>query len=184
MGGEETSPDKRRSSREIKRSIDGGRRTSLDIGVIGCKLRSLSHRRNPNPQTPSPPQESTRRPSHAISMPEVRYLFISPITPPMSALAAPALTSRFVFWNRLPSGTDVFAKHDTLMVFGNQDIFSSVKKVRDWVGRMVQEEGTGTRFQSCEVAGAGHFWHEEGVERELRGALARWEIGVRERRIE
>ncbi|KAF1949129.1 hypothetical protein CC80DRAFT_497715 [Byssothecium circinans] len=180
MGGEETSPEKRRSSRDIRRSMDGNgsgsARRSLDIGN---RLRSLSHRRpaiqSPNPQTPP---ETT--PRSAIAIPEVRYLLVSPLTPPISTLAAPALVPKF--WSKGVNGAsgDVVAKHETLVVFGEQDIFSSVKKVREWV-KAVRGQAGNSRFEGVEVHGAGHFWHEEGVERGLRDALGSWGVRVREK---
>ncbi|KAF2643233.1 hypothetical protein P280DRAFT_394369 [Massarina eburnea CBS 473.64] len=178
MGGEETSPEKRRSSRDIRLSMDGGGRRSLDIGNT---LRSLSHRRsaNPSPSTQTPPK--TTAPKRMISMPQVRYLLISPLTPPISALAAPSLVPKF--WSKPSDGAsgDVISKHTTLVIFGDQDIFGSVKKVRDWTGGIQSESGS--RFHGVEVEGAGHFWHEEGVERELRDALIQWEARVKGRSI-
>lgn len=180
MGGEETSPEKRRSSRDTRRSMDGGGsgRRSLDIGN---RLKSLSHRGSANlslnPQTP--PETTLQRP---ITMPEVRYLLISPLTPPVSTLAAPSLVPKF--WSRGANGAsgDAIAKHETLVVFGDQDIFSSVKKVHEWVNTVRTDPGS--RFVGVGIPGAGHFWHEEGVERELREALIKWETRVRERQVE
>jgi hypothetical protein len=37
----------------------------------------------------------------------------------------------------------------------------------------------GSQFSSVEVAEAGHFWVESGVEGKLRDALRCWEAGVR-----
>jgi pimeloyl-ACP methyl ester carboxylesterase len=170
MGGEETSPEKRRSSRDIKRSIEYSR--SLDIST---RLRSFSHRRRSD-AVPKTPLERTPSPL-STTLPEIRYLLISPLTAPISTLAAPALASR-VLGRSSSSFLDVIAKHETLAVFGDQDVFSSAKRVREWVERMKGESGT--RFQGVEIKGAGHFWHEEGVERELRAALRRWEGRVRE----
>lgn len=171
VGGEETSPERRRSSREIRRSMDG--RRSLDIGG---RLRSLSHRHrtDSNPQTP--PEGNVVRPS--ITVPEVRYLLVSPLMPPVSALAAPALVHKF--WNRSlhTSGQDVIAKHQSLAIFGDQDIFTSVKRVRDWASRL--QTGSDSKFGSVEIQGAGHFWHEPGVEDKLRLALTDWEKRIRE----
>jgi pimeloyl-ACP methyl ester carboxylesterase len=173
MGGEETSPEKRRSSRDIRRSMDG--RRSLDLGN---RLRSLSHRRRDEAATKTPPELNL--PHSSITMPEIRYLLISPLTTPISAFAAPALASKML--NRsLSSFPDVIAKHETLVVYGDQDGFSSARRIREWVVRMKSESGM--RFQSVEVNGAGHFWHEEGSEEELRAALRVWEIKVKGERM-
>ncbi|KAJ4286261.1 hypothetical protein N0V90_013295 [Kalmusia sp. IMI 367209] len=171
MGGEETSPEKRRSSREIRRSLDGGR--SLDLG---SRLRSLSHRRRNEEVLQTSAQATSIRPT--IQVPEVRYLLISPLTPPISTLAAPGLARSFWSRSTQPGSEDILAKHKTLAVFGDQDMFSSARKMRDWVDRMQREAQD--KFLNMEVGGAGHFWHEEGVERQLRDALMEWEKRVRE----
>ncbi|KAF2110165.1 Alpha/Beta hydrolase protein [Lophiotrema nucula] len=169
MGGEETNPDLRRSSREIRRSIDGGRR-SLDLKT---RMRSVSHRRRKKSAPGTPPESNI---AHvAITMPHVRYLLISPLTPPVSTLAAPGLSR---FWSRWKEEHhEVVGKHTALAVYGDQDIFSSVKKVREWATKLSSEPGS--RFSHAEVAGAGHFWIEHGVEEKLRSAIRDWEAGIR-----
>jgi hypothetical protein len=176
MGGEETSPKMRRSSREIRRlsmdQVDG--RRSIDLG---SRIRSMSHRRGLRRDNPKIPPVLTdvhgNGTRNEISMPEVRYLLISPLTPPVSTLVAPGLGQKF--WNREKEGGEVVGKHSALAVFGDQDIFSSVKRSREWVERMGAMAGS--RFEHVEVAGAGHFWHEVGVEERLRGVLRGWEAG-------
>ena len=178
MGGEETSPEKRRSSREIRRqSVDReGGRLSIDLG---SRIRSLSHRRSfrkgERPRTPPVSNEIHENGvGSTILMPEVRYLLISPLTPPVSTVVAPGLGPRF--WGKEKEGREVVGKHTTLAVLGDQDIFSSAKKSREWAERMGGKPGS--RFEYVEVAGAGHFWHEIGVEEKLRNALRGWESGV------
>lgn len=172
MGGEETSPEKRRSSREIRRSLDGGR--SLDFGN---RFRSLSHRRRKDENPSTPPSDSASTTQPTITMPQVRYLLISPLTPPISTLAAPALGHKF--WHKpREEAQEVIGKHASLAIFGDQDIFSSAKKTRDWVEKVKSDAG-GARFESVEVAGAGHFWHEAGVEERFRDALREWEGRIR-----
>jgi len=163
MGGEETSPDKRRTSRDIRRSVDG--RLSADVGN---RLRSLSHRRRKG----EGPITSLEKEDHvAIHIPEVRYLLLSPLTPPISTLAAPALGPKF--WHRSKeSEQDVVGRHATLVVYGDEDTFTSARKLRDWCAQMSSMPEA--QFSSVEVAGAGHFWVESGVERTLRAALSEW----------
>lgn len=163
MGGEETSP-------EIRRSFDG--RRSLDIG---SRLRSLSHgHRRGKDASPQPPAGPEKKP--AIQVPDVRYLLVSPLTPPTSTLAAPAFARGF--WSKSGNEDVTLKIHKTLAVYGDQDMFASTRKIREWVARMdVENQGD---FRGVEVTAAGHFWHEQGVERQLREALQLWERRVRE----
>ena len=170
MGGEETTPEKRRTSREVRRSTD--RRLSVEFGN---RLRSLSrtHRRH---QDNSPPIPLETHEVAQITMPDVRYLLISPLTPPVSTLAAPALGHKF--WHKSKgSSEEVVAHHIGLAVYGDQDIFTSARRIRDWSEQLKAMQGS--RFSSVEIADAGHFWVESGVEEKLRGALREWEAGVR-----
>jgi alpha/beta superfamily hydrolase len=164
MGGEDTSPEKRRSSREVRRSTDGSR--SLDIKQ---RLRSLSHRGRRG-------DFSVTSKRVEITIPEVRYLLVSPLAAPISTLAAPALGPKF--WGRARDGSqEMIGQVESLAIYGDQDVFASAKKIRDWAGQLKADHGP--RFSSVEVSGAGHFWVEGGVEKELRSALKEWEAGVR-----
>ena len=166
IGGEEINPDKRRSSREAKRSFDIPR--SLDLGQ---RLRSLSHRgRRHGNSTTSLEQTDVK-----LEIPEVRYLLISPLTPPISTLAAPALGQKL--WSR---STDIdrtsIGKLTSLAIYGDHDMFASTKKIRDWCNHLKAENGLA--FSSFEIAGAGHFWVEQGVAKQLRGVLREWVVGA------
>jgi pimeloyl-ACP methyl ester carboxylesterase len=104
-------------------------------------------------------------------MPKVRYLLISPLTGPISLLAAPGLGHKF--WPRQPENQDVIGKHNTLILYGDQDIFSSARKITAWAAKLSAEPGY--QVTHVEVAGAGHFWLENGVEEKLRTSLREWE---------
>ncbi|KAF3045604.1 hypothetical protein E8E12_010504 [Didymella heteroderae] len=164
IGGEETSPEQRRRSREVKRSLDIPR--SLDLGH---RLRSLSHRgRRTGTSTTSLEKTEMR-----LAVPEVRYLLISPLTPPISTLAAPALGPKL--WGRsTDSNTTSIGRFVSRAIYGDQDIFASAKKTRDWSDHLRAEHGS--KFSSVEISGAGHFWVEKGVERQLRTALSGWAV--------
>ncbi len=170
MGGEETDPDKRRTSREIRRSTDGSQ--SRGIREILRSPGRKTHEIEEMPQL-SPVEKS----SSAISMPSVRYLLISPLTPPVSTLAAPALAP--MFWNRpKDSSQDLIGKYPSLAIYGDQDIFTSTRKTRQWAEQV--KATPGSRLTSVEVENAGHFWIENGVEENLRAALRNWEAEIRE----
>lgn len=164
IGGEETSLDTRESSREAKRSLDIPR--SLDLGH---RLRSLSHRNRKHESSITSLEQATV----SLAIPEVRYLLVSPLTPPLSTLAAPALGQKL--WGRSKTtDTGSIGKFVSLAIYGDEDIFASAKKIRDWSEQLKAEHGP--TFSSVEVAGAGHFWVEQGVEKQLRAALRGWVV--------
>jgi pimeloyl-ACP methyl ester carboxylesterase len=165
MGGEETSPGKRRSSREVRRSLEGS--TRLEIRT---RLRSLSHRRRDNTEATTPTSPTSVE-NTSFTMPDTRYLLISPLTPPLSSLAAPALIHKF--WSKSKDDhQEIVGKHVSLAIYGDQDIFTSAKKLREWTEQL--KSNPASRFRGVEVAGAGHFWIEHGVEEELRATLKKW----------
>lgn len=165
MGGEETTPEKRRRSRDVRRSLDNHtgykRRTPL---------RSISLRHHEGAQVLPPEQHKS-----TLVVPEIRYLLISPLAVPISMLLAPALGRKF--WHKEEGYKEAFSKHTSLAIYGDQDAFSSVKKLRNWIALLKTEAGT--HFSSVEIVGAGHFWVEHHVEEELRAALSKWECYIR-----
>lgn len=166
MGGEETNPYERRSSKESRRSTEG--RRSADIRHT---IRALARK----PEHYDSPASSAREDVAAnftFPMPKVRYLLISPLTGPISFLAAPVLGIKF--WHRAHE-SQIFAKHNSLIIYGDQDIFASAKKLSAWVERM--EADPGSQVSHVLVEGAGHFWIERGVAEELRQSLRTWEAG-------
>lgn len=200
MGGEETAAELRRSSREIRRSMEG--RRSLELGRLSFgrmgglhaparksteedvrggedakgegqgeregKMVAIDNQSSPSSSPPSKNPTPILIPSH------IAYLLISPITPPLSYLLTPGLHS---FWPRRDAAShdQLLMQHDTLLVFGDQDVFSSARRTRAWVERM--REGSG-KVEGLEVKGAGHFWVEEGVEATLRERIRRWGMGM------
>jgi alpha/beta superfamily hydrolase len=169
MGGEETSPELRRASKDIRRSHDLGSRAG-----VGNKFRSLSHRQCEADCAVTPPKEHEE--STLSSMPQVQYLLISPLMPPISTLAAPALGRRF--WSKGTAGChEAIGKYPTLAIYGDHDAFSSARKLREWTSQF--QAAPNSLFSSVEISGAGHFWFEPGVEEQLRVTLRKWEAEVR-----
>lgn len=167
MGGEETTPEKRRTSRDIHRSLDN--HTSLKIR---SRLRSGSHRR----RVADAVVTSGEQHRSTITMPDIRYLLISPLTLPVSTLLAPALGHKF--WHKAKEGCqEIIGKHSSLAVYGDQDAFSSAKKLRDWSALLKTEAGS--QVSNVEIAGAGHFWVEHQAEEELIATLLQWEGRIR-----
>lgn len=165
LGGYETSPDQRRNSRDIRRSHD-----ETNSLTIRTRLRSLSHRRREDKGPMMPPQAID---VVAITTPDIRYLLVSPLTNPVSIFAAPALA-----WSKSKSTCQLaMSRHDSLVVYGDRDGFSSAKRIREWSVQM--EKAPASRFASVEIEGAGHFWIENGAEESLKAALGQWEHQIR-----
>ncbi|OCL04897.1 hypothetical protein AOQ84DRAFT_345562 [Glonium stellatum] len=163
VGGEETSPEKRRSSRETRRSSERDHSFEFPRGFGSMSLRRKKREHSLcviESQIPldSGPSQSTA------------YLLVSPLLPPLSTFAAPSMVQRF--WSKSKDHHENIVLQPTLAVFGDHDFFTSVKKLRPWAEKLNKELGSGFTYE--EIGGAGHFWHEHGVEPKLRDALRKW----------
>jgi pimeloyl-ACP methyl ester carboxylesterase len=158
VGGEETTPEKRRRSTETRRSADV--RRSLDLPRTLSQFRRKSHEIK-SPAIPPIPVDD-------ITLPriEAAYLLVSPILSPISNLTALSLKQddneyreRF---NSVPS----------LAIFGDDDFFTSAKKLRKWSQAISSKPATNFRY--VEIAGAGHFWHDHNAQKALKIAIKEW----------
>ena len=64
----------------------------------------------------------------------------------------------------------------TLVIYGDQDPFLALKKMREWAGYLGGVRGSGFRY--VEVSGAGHFWVEDRVMLRLRDAVGAFAFGL------
>jgi pimeloyl-ACP methyl ester carboxylesterase len=48
----------------------------------------------------------------------------------------------------------------TLAVFGDDDVFVSVKRLRSWADRLSEASKGSGKFRYAEISGAGHFWQD------------------------
>ncbi|OTA68681.1 hypothetical protein K449DRAFT_386999 [Hypoxylon sp. EC38] len=116
------------------------------------------------------------------------YLLVSPPLGIVTNLATMTFSNPLSSWLRRRKGVPLSArnhesdskqeeteaemklmKHLTLAIYGDQDNFLTLKKMRDWTTQLGSAEGS--KFYHIEVSGAGHFWVEEGVIYELRQAI-------------
>lgn len=87
---------------------------------------------------------------------QTAYLLVSPLQGWVNTLATMGI-AKFLGKDK-PYETDKkFAIDPTLAIFGDDDLFVSVKKLRTWAGKLT---GPGESFRYKEVANAGHFWHD------------------------
>lgn len=154
-----------------------------------CKTaESIAARSNERPQ-PQMQASAQSNPSPMVdedsldelSKSAISYLLVSPLLPPLSgfltifsklSLDAAAELSAQGRDVPCPKPVDQLCHHRTLAIYGNQDGFTSTKKLRKWSAEL---SGTSQgMFQAREIDRAGHFWRENGVEAEARHALRDW----------
>lgn len=176
IGGEESTPYSRTPSNG-RRSVDSSRlRQSLERSRRKLHLsKDKIGEQQTSPPTPeSPVTESSPNADLAaieILPPTTAYLLISPILGPAAGLAT--MFSAALSRN---NGEEKFLTNDTMVVYGDGDVFTSQRKLRWWCEDLRERsanEGV-EKFQFCEVEGAGHFWRERGVEEKLRKAAGEW----------
>jgi hypothetical protein len=109
----------------------------------------------------------------------VSYLLISPIFPPVSLFVSTSWlpgtsTDIIILGQKLPAGVtqEQLSSHSTLVIYADNDGFTSSKKIRPWVEKL--KGIPDSKFTSCEVVGAGHFWHKPETQQQMRDAIRQW----------
>ncbi|KAL4953620.1 Alpha/Beta hydrolase protein [Aspergillus filifer] len=109
------------------------------------------------------------------------YLLISPLLPPINLFLTLFLDMSLEVDTQglghrrkipCPKPTEQLCAHQTIAIYGDEDTFTSVSKLRKWSGEL--SGVSGGLFQATEIEGAGHFWREDGVEEEARRVLRLW----------
>lgn len=106
------------------------------------------------------------------------YLLVSPLRPPVSSFLTGFSSLSFSVGGTsaqarpVPHPGDQLSKHQTLAIYGDQDDFTSVRKLQRWSDELMRVPHS--QFQGVVVEGAGHFWRERGVEEQARRALREW----------
>ena len=181
MGGEESDPGVRRASRESRRSVDMIRK-SFDTSrkKITLKTRRSSSDFDTLTSPVSPQAEEKLAASRSPPMLQTCHLLVSPLLPPISMFAT-FFNKPVYSWSGTAALAETFtddklALHPTLAIYGDKDMFTSHKKSRKWAEGLMDRPESLFRFH--EVAGAGHFWHEEGVEEQMRKMVRDWVAGL------
>jgi pimeloyl-ACP methyl ester carboxylesterase len=94
------------------------------------------------------------------------YLLVSPLLPPVATLTALPFSSQ-----DNSQHMKKLATNPTLAVYGEEDGFTSSKKLNAWG---IEISKSNPRFQGIEVDCAGHFWREPGVAQELVEHIGNW----------
>ncbi|KAL4984034.1 Alpha/Beta hydrolase protein [Aspergillus falconensis] len=134
---------------------------------------------SPTPDAPGPSQEARELLQSCDTT--ISYLLVSPLLPPINlfltllfdlSLEVDTQASGQRRQIPCPKPKSQLCAHRTLAIYGDEDIFTSVSKLRKWSGELSSVPRS--QFQSAEVEGAGHFWREDGVEQQARRALRLW----------
>lgn len=88
------------------------------------------------------------------------YLLVSPLQGWVNTLAT--------MWSAKSVGKDTIPENEmklvidpTLALYGDDDVFVSIKRLRSWAGKLMGAgKGSHGQFRHREVANAGHFWHD------------------------
>ncbi|PGG98294.1 hypothetical protein AJ80_09555 [Polytolypa hystricis UAMH7299] len=174
--GRQSGKDGRRR-RSRRRSTLGGIGRSLERS--GKKLRARFEPSSDEVGAIESQSRSTEEVQEAL-IPTISYLLISPILPPISSLATMSFFASRTNLDTIIQGKPVKAgipdteliTHQTLAIYGSNDIFTSAKKLQTWAGQLAAKPGSHFRFE--EVENAGHFWHERGTGTEMRRVVREW----------
>lgn len=148
--------------------------------LISLKAKELS--RAWNQEHLQQTQKSTSG-ANGMTVPKISYLLVSPILPPVSLFVT--MFSRVSFISGMsrglslqgahvptPSPDEQLRTHPTFVIYGTSDIFTPHKKIRRWVDTL--RHAPGSKVESREIEGAGHFWVERDTEPQMRRALREW----------
>ncbi|KAG6014452.1 hypothetical protein E4U43_006515 [Claviceps pusilla] len=100
---------------------------------------------------------------HFVS-PRPAYILISPLQGLVSQLATMSFLSPRNH-GRDDQAEKKLVENPTMAVFGDNDVFVPVSKLRAWTTKLSRTSRS--RFTAWEVPRAGHFWTEEGVLRDM-----------------
>ena len=142
------------------------------VDEIGSAAGKIAARTLPGLQAPVPASGAEEPGLHASI--SISYLLVSPLLPPVShALTMfSSLSVDVAGGSAQAQPADQLSTHRTLALFGDQDTFTSARKLQRWSAELARVPAS--RFEGCEIEGAGHFWREPGVETRARRALQEW----------
>ncbi|KAL4929110.1 uncharacterized protein BDV17DRAFT_83995 [Aspergillus undulatus] len=155
-----------------------------EIFLTARNVCALSKREFVSLTQPSPNVHNANQEAKELlqsSSTAVSYLLISPLLPPINLFLTLFLDLSLEVDTQAsgqrrkipcPKPTEQLCTHQTIAIYGDDDTFTSISKLRKWSGDL--SGAPESRFQATEVEGAGHFWREDGVEQEARQALRLW----------
>lgn len=176
IGGYNSESASRRINKESgRRSVDLSVRHGID------RVRRVTHRLSVRAHGEHEALQPSHRPAPSSAFPvqlRLAYLLISPLLPPIAGFTT--MFSKLSFEKK---GTNAGAtsqrtvaqnlcENPTLAIYGDRDMFTSVRKLQKWANELERMPHSG--FMSQEVPGAGHFWHEHGAQEHLCDVVGEW----------
>jgi pimeloyl-ACP methyl ester carboxylesterase len=168
-------------SEATERRID--QRRSLDIRKSLDRVREKIHVR-PHRLSDEKKESEDDTADHGkvnIMHPQICYLLVSPVLPPVATFATFFSTLSFKgdetekHVSRKNSSLEI-ARCPSLAVYGDRDPFTAVKRLRNWARKASMIPGS--VFQHEEVEGVGHFWRESGVLEQMKRHIKEWESSI------
>ncbi|PSR87398.1 Alpha/Beta hydrolase protein [Coniella lustricola] len=178
VGGDE---DRRRSQDHVRHSFSVDADEKIRKGVADLLQRAKARQLHPHHQCLPPVP--------GLSRPQMAYLLVSPpvgwATSLMTLNVGGLFGKRPKLSKQASESTDTESKetgtsintpeiqklvdNPTLTIYGDSDVFVTVKKFRDWAARL--QSAPGSRFRAHEVSTAGHFYIEAGTTQRLADAV-------------
>jgi pimeloyl-ACP methyl ester carboxylesterase len=168
-------------SEAAERRID--RRRSLDVRKSLDRVREKIHVRPHRLADGTKEAEGDTADDGKLNIihPQIYYLLVSPVLPPIATFATFFSTLSFKgqetekHVSRNNFNVEI-AKCPSLAVYGSRDPFTAVKKLRAWAREVSMVPGS--LFEHHEVEGAGHFWRETGVLEQMEKHIKEWESSL------
>lgn len=106
--------------------------------------------------------------SHFV-VPQPAYVLISPLQGLVTHLATMSFLPASGNQKIDDAAQKKLVHNPTLAVFGDNDLFVPVGKLRSWTTKLSSRDGS--KFIACEVCHAGHFWTEESAFADMNGSV-------------
>ena len=100
---------------------------------------------------------------------QMAYLLVSPLQGLVSHLVT--LWSARSWKGTIPDHEMKLVVDPTLAIFGDDDVFVSIKRLRSWAERLIEASKGSGQFRYAEVSGAGHFWQDFEAVKTLQGEI-------------
>lgn len=112
-----------------------------------------------------------------VSPPDVSYLLVSPILPPISVFLTMSFFTSHKRLTTVVDGTSItglepeeaLTGQQTVAIYGDGDFFTPIRRLRDWSKKLSQKPDS--QFTFSEIPGAGHFWREDDTASQMGRAI-------------